>query len=55
MNFTVPNSHPNHAARRKVENVLVLQGGGSLGAFSCGVYKALAEENIKIDIVAVLR
>jgi len=52
MNFTVPNSHPKHAASRKVENVLVLQGGGSLGAFSCGVYKALAEENIKIDIVA---
>lgn len=35
-----------------MENVLVLQGGGSLGAFSYGVYKALAEENIKIDIVA---
>ena len=52
MNFTVHKSHPKHAKRRKVENVLVLQGGGSLGAFSCGVYKALAEENIKIDIVA---
>ncbi|HYF99396.1 MAG TPA: patatin-like phospholipase family protein [Candidatus Saccharimonadales bacterium] len=52
MNFTVPKSHPKHAASREVENVLVLQGGGSLGAFSCGVYKALAEENIKIDIVA---
>ncbi|WP_148686294.1 patatin-like phospholipase family protein [Candidatus Nitrosocosmicus hydrocola] len=52
MNYTVPKSHPKHAATRKVENVLVLQGGGSLGAFSCGVYKALAEENIKIDIVA---
>jgi NTE family protein len=24
-----------------VENVLVLQGGGSLGAFGCGVFKAL--------------
>ena len=52
MNFTVPKSHPKHAKSRKVENVLVLQGGGSLGAFSCGVYKALAEENVKIDIVA---
>lgn len=52
MNFTVPKSHPKHAVSREVENVLVLQGGGSLGAFSCGVYKALAEENIKIDIVA---
>jgi NTE family protein len=36
----------------KVENVLVLQGGGSLGAFGCGVFKALAKRNIKLDIVA---
>jgi NTE family protein len=36
----------------KIENVLVLQGGGSLGAFGCGVFKALANKNIKIDIVA---
>lgn len=35
-----------------VENVLILQGGGSLGAFGCGVFKALAKKNIKIDIVA---
>lgn len=35
-----------------IENVLVLQGGGSLGAFGCGVFKALANRNIKIDIVA---
>ncbi|MGD1834188.1 MAG: patatin-like phospholipase family protein [Nitrososphaeraceae archaeon] len=34
------------------ENVLVLQGGGSLGAFGCGVFKALAENNIKIDIIS---
>jgi NTE family protein len=34
------------------ENVLILQGGGSLGAFGCGVFKALAKRNIKIDIVA---
>ena len=34
------------------ENVLILQGGGSLGAFGCGVFKALAEKNVKIDIVA---
>jgi NTE family protein len=31
---------------------LILQGGGSLGAFGCGVFKALASNNIKIDIVA---
>jgi len=35
-----------------IENVLILQGGGSLGAFGCGVYKALAKSNIKLDIVA---
>ena len=35
-----------------IENVLILQGGGSLGAFGCGVFKALAKKNVKIDIVA---
>jgi NTE family protein len=35
-----------------VENVLVLQGGGSLGAFGCGVYKALVQNKIKVDIVS---
>lgn len=35
-----------------IENVLILQGGGSLGAFACGVFKGLASSNIKIDIVA---
>src|SRR6185503_1332947 len=34
------------------ENVLVLQGGGSLGAFGCGVFKAFAESGIRIDIIA---
>jgi NTE family protein len=34
-----------------IENVLILQGGGSLGAFGCGVFKALTNNNIKIDIV----
>src|SRR5919197_1945660 len=34
------------------ENVLILQGGGSLGAFGCGVFKALANSDIKIDIIA---
>ena len=36
----------------KIENVLVFQGGGSLGAFGCGVFKAIANNKIKIDIVA---
>jgi NTE family protein len=35
-----------------LENVLLLQGGGSLGAFGCGVYKALVKNNINIDIIA---
>ena len=34
------------------ETVLVLQGGGSLGAYECGVYKTLAKHNIKFDIIA---
>jgi NTE family protein len=35
-----------------LENVLILQGGGSLEAFGCGVFKALADNNVKLDIVA---
>ncbi len=35
-----------------IENVLILQGGGSLGAFGCGVFKALANRHVKIDIIA---
>jgi NTE family protein len=35
-----------------IENVLILQGGGSLGAFGCGVFKALAKSNVKINIIA---
>jgi NTE family protein len=38
--------------KKKIENVVILQGGGSLGAFGCGVFKALAQKNVKIDIVA---
>jgi NTE family protein len=33
------------------ETVLVLQGGGSLGAYECGVYKTLAKHNIKFDVI----
>ncbi|HKG89680.1 MAG TPA: patatin-like phospholipase family protein, partial [Nitrososphaeraceae archaeon] len=36
----------------RLENVLILQGGGSLGAFGCGVFKTLANSNIKLDIIA---
>lgn len=34
------------------ETVLVMQGGGSLGAYECGVYKALERRGIKFDVVA---
>ena len=27
-----------------IENVLILQGGGSLGALGCGVYKCLCKK-----------
>ncbi|MBV9175756.1 MAG: patatin-like phospholipase family protein [Nitrososphaeraceae archaeon] len=50
--FNEENSHPRHKESRDVENVLVLQGGGSLGAFACGVFKALVKKNVRIDIVA---
>ena len=36
----------------ELETVLVMQGGGSLGAYECGVYKALARYVKKFDIVA---
>jgi NTE family protein len=45
-------SHPRHRESRQTENVLVLQGGGSLGAFACGVFKALVKKKIRIDIAA---
>jgi NTE family protein len=34
------------------ESVLILQGGGSLGAYECGVYKTLHKHGIKFDIIA---
>ena len=36
----------------KIETVLTLQGGGSLGAYECGVYKAIAKHKIKLDIIS---
>lgn len=40
-----------HKSSRVNENVLVLQGGGSLGAFGCGVFKALHKNGISLDLV----
>lgn len=42
----------NHKHEKGVENVLILQGGGSLGAFACGVFKGFAKKNMKFDIIA---
>ena len=47
--FREEDSHSRHKESREVENVLVLQGGGSLGAFACGVFKALVKKNVRID------
>jgi NTE family protein len=52
LNSSSPSSSKDKAQSKPVENVLILQGGGSLGAFGCGVFKALAKKNIKIDIIA---
>jgi NTE family protein len=51
MNHNNNNNNNNISRKRPIENVLVLQGGGSLGAFACGVYKILHKKNIKFDIV----
>ena len=40
------------AQKLQSETVLVMQGGGSLGAYECGVYKTLAKRGIKFDIIA---
>lgn len=45
------NTNTREDKSNRIENVLVLQGGGSLGAFGCGVFKAIANNNIEIDII----
>src|SRR5689334_1547191 len=49
------NEHHDIAADSKqfpTETVLVMQAGGSLGAYECGVFKALAKHNVWFDIIA---
>lgn len=41
-----------HADTHPSETVLVMQGGGSLGAYECGVYKTLCKHGLTFDIVA---
>jgi NTE family protein len=50
-NHNNTNNNNSISKKKPIENVLVLQGGGSLGAFACGVYKILHKKNIKFDIV----
>jgi NTE family protein len=38
--------------QQRPESILVMQGGGSLGAYECGVYKTLARHNIWFDVIA---
>jgi NTE family protein len=38
--------------RNGIEKVLILQGGGSSGAFGCGVFKSIKKWRINLDIVA---
>ena len=40
------------AGKVQFETVLVMQGGGSLGAYECGVYNTLSNRGIKFDILA---
>lgn len=41
-----------HRQKHESETVLVLQGGGSLGAYECGVFKALVKHGLQFDIVS---
>lgn len=50
--MTVRELKVRHIQKLQQETVLVMQGGGSLGAYECGVYKALSRHGIKFDIVA---
>lgn len=34
------------------ETVLILQGGGSLGAYECGMYKSLAKHGVKFEVTS---
>ena len=44
--------HMRDITTSKHERVLVMQGGGALGAYECGVFKTLEKRDIEFDIVA---
>ena len=53
MSYEIKGESPQrHKRTRSLENVLIMQGGGSFGFFACGVFKALVKQKIRIDIVA---
>jgi NTE family protein len=41
-----------NTSKLETETVLVLQGGGSLGAYECGVIKGLNKNGVNFDILA---
>ena len=41
--------------KSRIETVLILQGGGSLGAYECGVFKTLAKNGIRFAFLYVSR
>jgi predicted acylesterase/phospholipase RssA len=43
-----------HIQRVQFETVLVMQGGGSLGAYECGVYKTLSKHGVNLILSLVL-
>ena len=51
-NFTYDGNNALSIKNRNLETVLVLQGGGSLGAYECGVFKYLYKHNLEFDILA---
>ena len=42
---------PGEAKSRPIENILILQGGDSLGAFGCGVHNALVKKKISLKVL----
>ena len=44
--------HKDHNISHKPETVLINQGGGSLGAYECGVCKVFSKQNLHFDIIA---
>ncbi|HSA76854.1 MAG TPA: patatin-like phospholipase family protein, partial [Nitrosarchaeum sp.] len=49
--MSYPNTFDTMSKKSKYETILVLQGGGSLGAYECGVFKALSKQNIEFDVI----